>query len=116
MTPTPHPDSMFVRDALRAVLVLAEWTPPLGVVAIVSCSVSPDFPDMRRVSVTLSASESNVCLITVLGMPDEESLDALTKAARMVLASAWDEPACVGIGPAPASHPLLDTTGFGKDC
>ena len=50
----PHPDSMDAHFALQAVLVLAEWTPPDGVMATVSCSVSPDSPDRRRVNVTLS--------------------------------------------------------------
>lgn len=106
---SPHDDSMPLHLALQSVLVLAAWDPPEGVCATVSCSASPDHPSLRRVNVSLSASESSLCVIAVTGLPEPLDLDALTEAANQILRDAWDEPACVALGP------ILDTTQFGRD-
>jgi hypothetical protein len=102
---------MTVADALQCVLVLAEWTPPEGVLANVACSAAPGVHDGRRVTVTMSAFEGCVAVLDVESLPEPSDLDALTAIGHELLRRAWDEPACEGIGPGP----ILDTAKMGRD-
>lgn len=95
------PDSMSVADATMALLLLSEWTPPEGVMVTVSCSRLADAPDRRAVQVTMSANGDDVCVVTVSTVPEAHHLATLTKVAGELLLAAWDEPACVGLGPGP---------------
>ncbi len=132
-------DAMSIADAAITLLLLAEWTPPLGLTVTVTSSCRADRPGGRVVTVVLSAVENQFCVINVGGIPNAESLNALSKAARLVLEASWDQPAFLGLGPAldrgetsvyvPAelitpggpldlrsySHPIYDTTRFGRD-
>ena len=133
------PDTMSIPDATMTLLLLAEWTPPEGLTVTISSSCSPETPGGRVVNVILSAVEDQFCVINVGGVPDADAFAALTKAARLVLEAAWDQPACHGLGPAPdrgetrvavpaglmapggpldlrsTPHPVYDTTRFGRD-
>ena len=130
---------MSIADATITLLLLAEWTPPAGLTVTVSSSCRPDRPGGRVVNVVLSALEDQFCVINVGGIPDADALDSLTKAARLVLEAAWDQPACLRLGPAPdrcetsvtvplellapggpldlrsSPHPIYDTTRYGRD-
>ena len=133
------PDTMSIADATMTLLLLAEWTPPAGLTVTVSSSCRPERPGGRVVNVVLSAVEHQFCVINVGRVPDADAFDALTKAARLVLDAAWEQPACLGLGPAPepgetpvaipleflapggpldlrsSPHPIYDTGRFGRD-
>jgi hypothetical protein len=120
-----QPPPMTVADAAATLLILAEWSPPEGVDATVTLRLAPD--GGRHVVTCLSAVRGRECLVLFDDVPDHASLESLTAVAGQLLQSAWDEPACVGIGPGPVRppegplelrsgpHPLYDTKGFGRD-
>lgn len=132
-------ETMSIADATMTMLLLAEWIPPEGLTVTISTSSSPGALCRRVVNVILSAIEDQFCVINVGGVPDADALDALTRAAWLVLQAAWDQPACLGLGPAPepgewavtvpadlmapggplnlrsTPHPIYDTTRFGRD-
>lgn len=113
-------ETLSKRDAMIALQVLAEWSPPDGVMVTVHCVRFHDQPGRRGVKVGLSAVKGRVCLVTIRTVPDLSDLDILTESARLLLQAAWDEPACIGIGPEPdeggsAFRPVIDTTRFGRD-
>ena len=133
------PDTMSIPDATMTLLLLAEWNPPEGLTVTISSSCSPETPGGRVVNVILSAVEDQFCVINVGGVPNADALAALSRAARLVLQAAWDQPACLILGPAPhggetspnvpaglmapggpldlryTPHPIYDTTRFGRD-
>jgi hypothetical protein len=132
-------DAMSIADATMTLLLLAKWTPPSGLTVTVSSSCRPERPGGRVVNVVISAVEHQFCVINVGRVPDADALDALTKAARLVLDAAWEQPACLGLGPAhepgessvaiplefftpggpldlsSSPHPIFDTGRFGRD-
>ncbi|MEJ7638502.1 MAG: hypothetical protein WKF75_11150 [Singulisphaera sp.] len=104
---------MSIPDATMTMLLLAEWTPPQGLTVTISSSCSPDRPGGRVVNVVLSAVEGQYCVINVGGVPNADAFDALTRAARLVLEAAWDQPACLRLGPAPDRGETSDTVPAG---
>lgn len=86
------PTPMSTEDALKCVLVLAEWTPPEGLTVTVSVASFPGNRSQRVVNVVMSFTPEDLCVVNVQGPIDPNSLETLNEVGRLMVEAKNGDP------------------------
>lgn len=94
-------------EAIETLGMLSRWVPPDGLLSSLCMTRDPAETDLISVRMILTATDEDHFHFVFLGVPTLATLVELSRVARRILESAWEERVTV--------IPSLDTASMGKD-